>query len=409
MSVDAKEIDKTFANHPKFPNLQKSFNSHNEVMKACVTCHNESGGHIQEVLHWVWKCDANNTRVQIEGEDMSGDCIDCHSDFQSYSQTHTPPANKTLKADCLICHDTSDNYAKHIKGHSKKEPPLPAELMKKIGNGIGYPTRNTCGYCHFAEEHTIFNDLNNSFIAPDKTIDVHMDQSGINFQCSMCHSTFKHTLSDNCETTSLEHKRELKIRGDGDSDIGMDFASCESCHSQNPHKSDQKLNDHTDIVACQTCHITDKRTPGPIEYHWYSGVTIPEKYNDLPDGTLLRLRNTPLGRKTAGARLFPFRATKEESTSAEDKQKHISATKTYWPINHGVSPKEQALACVDCHKNGPTILAALESSIRPYILGNYEGPMDLLAYLGIFLTMMGVSIHGGIRLTSSIFRKMKRK
>ncbi|OFZ69696.1 MAG: hypothetical protein A2451_04120 [Bdellovibrionales bacterium RIFOXYC2_FULL_39_8] len=64
---------------------------------------------------------------------------------------------------------------------------------------------------------------------------------------------------------------------------------------------------------------------------------------------------------------------------------------------------------MDCHKNGPTILAALESSIRPYILGNYEGPMDLLAYLGIFLTMMGVSIHGGIRLTSSIFRKMKRK
>ena len=35
-------------------------------------------------------------------------------------------------------------------------------------------------------------------------------------------------------------------------------ATCQSCHGQTPHKAGSqaaKLNQHTDKVACQTCHI----------------------------------------------------------------------------------------------------------------------------------------------------------
>ena len=31
--------------------------------------------------------------------------------------------------------------------------------------------------------------------------------------------------------------------------------TCQACHGQAPHKKIAKLNDHTDKVACQTCHI----------------------------------------------------------------------------------------------------------------------------------------------------------
>jgi hypothetical protein len=43
---------------------------------------------------------------------------------------------------------------------------------------------------------------------------------------------------------------------------------CESCHSATPHKEGEKPNDHTDKVACQSCHIPEYARVNPTKMWW---------------------------------------------------------------------------------------------------------------------------------------------
>ena len=45
----------TTADHTKFKQLQKIFNSGPEVTKACLECHTEAAGQIHRTKHWKWE------------------------------------------------------------------------------------------------------------------------------------------------------------------------------------------------------------------------------------------------------------------------------------------------------------------------------------------------------------------
>ena len=45
----------TTADHTKFKQLQKTFNSGPEVTKACLECHTEAAGQIHRTKHWKWE------------------------------------------------------------------------------------------------------------------------------------------------------------------------------------------------------------------------------------------------------------------------------------------------------------------------------------------------------------------
>ncbi|MCK5682986.1 cytochrome C, partial [bacterium] len=44
--------------------------------------------------------------------------------------------------------------------------------------------------------------------------------------------------------------------------------TCESCHTDRPHKLNEKANDHTDKVACQSCHIPSFARVNPTKVRW---------------------------------------------------------------------------------------------------------------------------------------------
>jgi len=69
-------------------------------------------------------------------------------------------------------------------------------------------------------------------------------------------------------------------------------------------------------------------------------------------------------------------------------------TTMLWPITHMVAPKEQALACTECHaKKG-----RLEQVGGFYLLGRDRGMgIDMLGFGMILLTLLGVLTHGIIR------------
>ena len=74
-------------------------------------------------------------------------------------------------------------------------------------------------------------------------------------------------------------------------------------------------------------------------------------------------------------------------------------TEMYWPLNHMVSPKEDALKCIDCHSHNGR-LTGLDGFYMPG--RDHNNILDTLGLGLIFAAIGGVFIHGGIRF-------MKRK
>lgn len=73
------------------------------------------------------------------------------------------------------------------------------------------------------------------------------------------------------------------------------------------------------------------------------------------------------------------------------------STEMYWPITHMVAPKEQALACAECHaRNGR--LAGLDGI---YVLAQHNNRwVDTIGWTLVFLTLLGVLGHGLLRIIS---------
>jgi len=70
-------------------------------------------------------------------------------------------------------------------------------------------------------------------------------------------------------------------------------------------------------------------------------------------------------------------------------------TRMYWPLTHMVAPKEDALACNECHsKDGR--LAKLTGFYMP---GRDANPwIDRIGWLLVLATLAGVLLHGLMRL-----------
>jgi octaheme c-type cytochrome (tetrathionate reductase family) len=74
-------------------------------------------------------------------------------------------------------------------------------------------------------------------------------------------------------------------------------------------------------------------------------------------------------------------------------------TQSMWPLNHEVSQKEQALQCIDCHNPNSSRLKDLTSF---YLPGRDRNPwVDNTGVIFIILVVLGVTIHGFLRIVSS--------
>ncbi len=128
------------------------------------------------------------------------------------------------------------------------------------------PRRTNCGSCHFyggGGDGVKHGDLDSSLYEPSRELDVHMSPDGGNFDCIRCHTTTAHKISGRCYKTPAvtEHKSLID-------DEQVARISCVSCHTLEPHKEGHKANDHTDIVACQTCHIPEFAREKPTKMWW---------------------------------------------------------------------------------------------------------------------------------------------
>jgi hypothetical protein len=85
---------------------------------------------------------------------------------------------------------------------------------------------------------------------PSDNVDVHMGRH--NFLCVDCHQTEEHNISGRAISVSTDNENRL---------------FCTDCHSAELHE-DERINAHTDTVACQTCHIPQGATREATKMHW---------------------------------------------------------------------------------------------------------------------------------------------
>ncbi|WP_027180210.1 tetrathionate reductase family octaheme c-type cytochrome [Maridesulfovibrio bastinii] len=275
------------ADHSRFDALKQKFKSGSEVTRACLSCHNEAGEQFMKTIHWTWldPSAAKELKVGKGGLIVNNFCINIQSNEPRCTSCHAGYGWKDKsfdftdqsKIDCLVCHEQTGSYKKFPTMAGNPPPPPGKKFSNKfiaspdwnlVAQSVARPTRRNCGTCHFyggGGDGVKHGDLDSSMMKPGKNLDVHMGLDSRNFQCTRCHTTVNHRIAGRIYSTPAATERKSLLEDDLGSKI-----MCESCHSSTPHKSEigSKMNDHTDRVACQSCHIPTFARELPTKVWW---------------------------------------------------------------------------------------------------------------------------------------------
>ncbi len=288
----AKEIRIT-TDHSKHIALQQTFRSGDQITAACVSCHSEAENQFHKTIHWNW-LDPNTDTETLTGKaghSVNNFCISTNGmQDKKCLSCHAGWNGKTDGVNCLLCHgqepfnfrEAFDDFEYFAKADDAESKDIAAEIQNDLRNAvqaITRPTRQNCGSCHFfggGGDGVKHGDLDSSLFNPGRTQDVHMDTGGQNFQCVRCHTTTLHNIAGRIYSTPAATNRKSLVEDDLASKI-----TCESCHSQHPHKAGAKANDHTDKVACQSCHIPKYARTNPTKL-WWDWSAAGKKKNGKP-------------------------------------------------------------------------------------------------------------------------------
>lgn len=318
----------TTADHGKFEILKQDFRSGPEVTKACLSCHTEAGDQVMHSLHWTWDYDNTATGQRLGKKNVINAfcgnvaanetrCTSCHAGYGWDDVRVAAPSDPT-RVDCLACHDRSGEYAKldNAAGHPPLDPvPQGAKTitgklahavnLSKAAMSVAMPGRDNCGQCHFyggGGDNVKHGDLSSVLVDPAPETDVHMASAGLNFTCETCHLSDKHKVAASRYAVNAKDEGDTGLPG-----LRRDVATCESCHTDTPHPMasliGMKLNDHTDRIACQTCHIPEFARGGVATKTKWDWSTA----GRLKDGTPFHESNFT---QSDGAELHTYLSTK---------------------------------------------------------------------------------------------------
>ena len=335
------------------------------VTRACLKCHPDAAVEVMATRHWTWagqkvKLPGREEAVEIGKRNLINNfCIHAGPNMEKCSSCHAGYGWKDgsfdfqnqENVDCLVCHDQTGTYEKADAGQVAKGVDLVSGAQS-----VGRSRRANCGQCHFkggggdAVKH---GDLDGSMYFPSERIDVHMGK--LDFTCADCHRTQDHRIPG-CG---------MSVRTDA-----MLRVHCTDCHSQRPH-GDERLDAHTQTVACQTCHIPRMAIDAPTkmtwdwstagqegreedphtylkkkgsfqyaqnvrpEYYWYNGTAWRYLTGDKIDPQGVVRINYPLGGPgDPGAKIWPFKVHRGRQVY-DRKYRYLLAPKTagsggYW-------------------------------------------------------------------------------
>ncbi len=257
------------------PLMPGPYDTPQAVTARCLECHPNAAQEVMQTTHWTWesppvevpwhdgpvtvgkKNQGNNFCIGIQGNWPK--CTTCHIGY-GWADANFD-FNNPNNVDCLACHADMNLYAKGRAGN-----PADGVDLAAAAQSVGPSTRDNCGKCHFnggGGNGVKHGDLDESLYFPSENLDVHMGK--LDFQCTTCHTTQNHQIKGHALSFALDVGNQVQ---------------CTDCHAERPHV-DERLNSHTDSVACQACHIptTARKDPTKVFWDWSTaGQDRPEDH-----------------------------------------------------------------------------------------------------------------------------------
>jgi octaheme c-type cytochrome (tetrathionate reductase family) len=201
----------------------------------------------------------NNFCIGIQGNWRT--CTSCHAGY-GWADADFDFGEPT-NVDCLACHADTATYGKGDYG-------LPTEAVDLLeaAQSVRAPTRDNCGTCHFdggGGNNVKHGDLDESLYYPSANLDVHMGEH--DFLCTDCHRTEAHAIKG-------------RLLADNYTIDPVEQVACTDCHEADLH-ADERINQHTDSVACQSCHVPAIALKNPTKTVWdwsTAGQEIPDDH-----------------------------------------------------------------------------------------------------------------------------------
>lgn len=351
----------------------------------------------------------NNYCTSVAGNEKF--CSKCHAgygltDFETFDFEN--PEN----IDCLVCHDTTGTYAKgtNLAGYPLEKVDL-VYVARNVGTP-NRDNCGQCHFYGGGGDAVKHGDLDSSMAYPEPATDVHMAIEGNDLQCVECHTTNDHLISGNSLGVSPGGQTHIECTQCHDGTIHeesrlnahVDTVACQTCHipefaknlatkvwwdwskagEERQFDEKDKYGHHTYVKKKGEMKYARNVVP---EYRWYNGTggayLRGEKIN--PD-RIVQLAYPKGIRKDDGAKIHPFKVMRGKQIYDSGNNVLITAkvaneggywvdfdwdkaarlgmksagldysgeygfveTEMFWRINHMVSPKEQALGCLDCH------------------------------------------------------------
>jgi len=379
------------------------------------------------------------------------DCLVCHDNTESYAKASNKggapvktldlneiamSVGNTKRSNCGVCHfygGGGDNVKHGDLGSSMFEPSRDIDVHMDV-KGLNME----CTECHTTENHNISGKMYSlSSMNLDRTT------------CEQCHTERphesdilnNHTLKVACQTCHIPEY----AKGDNATKMTWDWSTAGKLKNGEPYHEEDKNGNHTYLSIKGSFTYATNVKP---EYIWFNGTadhylkgdvvndttkplvinTLHGSYTDAnskiipvkihrsrqpfdPINKMLIMPKLFSTRKGEGAYWIDFDWVKASEIGMKNADLPFSGkvsfinTEMYWPINHMVATKDKTVQCTECHTSDNGRLANLSGFYMPA-----RDKSDFIENGGkavIILSILGVLLHGGVRIFSS--KKQKRR
>lgn len=227
----------------------------------CLSCHAEQAVEMLQTTHYQWLGDAPDMVNGVgfrQGKltnAVNSYCINIQGNWPVCGTCHVgrglrpdEAGNNLENIDCLMCHnaDYATRRTRLPDGSMGVEPP-----DDSLVQNVHRPDRANCLACHAKAgggDGVKRGDLSLATVSnTERSFDFHMNSAGPDLACQSCHVFRNHKVigkgSDLRPTDDLSRGSEV---------------SCLTCHTDKASREGhdtEKINDHVNRIACQTCHI----------------------------------------------------------------------------------------------------------------------------------------------------------
>ena len=402
----------------------------------------------------------NNFCIGVESNEKL--CQTCHVGYGWSNKNFDFHDPKNI--DCLVCHDNSGTYKKQKGKAGFPSPKVDLSFAARHVGYPENANCGSCHFKGGGGNNVKHGDLETALLSCTREVDVHMnkEENMSCTDChdtkehnipgnlyTVAANNNNRVLCEKCHTDK-PHKDKILNRH-------YKRVACQTCHipvyaKVNPTKiwwdwsTAGKLKDGKpyEETSADKLHQYDSKHGDAVygknlkpEYVWFNGTATHVLLSDKLKGDTVVLNPLEGGPLDPGSKIYPLKVMRGKQiydteyktliqpklfgpkgsgafwsdfdweASAEKGMAYVNQpysghygfinTKSNWLLNHMVSPSEDALTCTDCHSKK----SRLNDLKGFYMIGRdtYAG-IDWLGVIFVVLVLLGVTVHGTLRLSA---------